>query len=115
VARVVARRPRVVHLETARGYTSIDLCGELRMTYGATFVILSTMSTVTVHTCADHRGDWDVELPDRAARVTCHTIDEARSVALEYAAKASQPCEVIVRDAYNRVMLRELIDHGSRN
>lgn len=83
------------------------------MTYGPPRAILHVMSTVTVHTRTDHRGDWDVELPDRAARVTCQTIAEARSVALEYAAKASQPCEVIVRDAYDRVMLHELIDHSS--
>jgi hypothetical protein len=73
------------------------------------------MSTVTVHTRTDRRGDWDVELPDRSARVTCQTIDEARTVAREYAQKAAQPCEVIVRDAYNRVMVRELIDHSSSN
>jgi hypothetical protein len=73
------------------------------------------MSTVTVHTRTDRRGDWDVELPDRSARVTCQTIDEARNVAREYAQKAAQPCEVIVRDAYNRVMVRELIDHSSSN
>jgi hypothetical protein len=85
------------------------------MTCGAEFVMLNPMSTVTVHTRTDRRGDWDVELPDRSGRVTCQTIDEARSVALQYAEKAAQPCEVIVRDAYNRVMLRELIDHSSRN
>ena len=85
------------------------------MTCDAFFVILGHMSTVTVHTRTDHRGDWDVELPDRSGRVTCQSIDEARSVALQYAEKAAQPCEVIVRDAYNRVMLRELIDHSSRN
>ena len=73
------------------------------------------MSTVTVHTRTDHRGDWDVELPDRRSRVTCQTMQEARNVALEYAAKAAQPCEIIRRDAYNRVMLRELIDNSSRN
>lgn len=77
--------------------------------------ILYVVSTVTVHSCIDSRGDWDVEFPDRDTRVTCRTIGEARSLALEYAAKAPQPCEVIVRDAYDRVMLRALIDRSSRS
>jgi hypothetical protein len=41
--------------------------------------------------------------------VTCETFDDARRVAYRRAARA-RPCELIVHDAYHRVLHRELID-----
>ncbi|HEX4011747.1 MAG TPA: hypothetical protein VHX62_17130 [Solirubrobacteraceae bacterium] len=56
----------------------------------------------------DRRGDWDVELPDEVAPVRCHTLEEARRVALRHAAH-SERCELIICDAYHRVAHRELV------
>ena len=54
-------------------------------------------------------GRWKVVPSDRRERITCETFDDARRVA--YLAVAhTRPCELIVRDAYHRVIHRELID-----
>jgi hypothetical protein len=57
------------------------------------------------------RGRWEVALPDRAGRVTCETLEEARRVAHRHAEQA-HPCQLIVHDAYHRVVDRELISAG---
>ena len=67
------------------------------------------MPTSTVQVCADHRGGWEVELPGRDAHVLCETLAEARTVALRYAAQL-QPCDLVVRDAYDRVLQRQLFE-----
>lgn len=63
-----------------------------------------------VTVCVEHseRGNWEVELPDHD-RVSCETLEDARRVALLCAAH-TRPCEVIVHDAYHRVLQRELIN-----
>ncbi len=48
-------------------------------------------------------------MPSQHKSVTCETFDDARRVAYLYAARA-RPCELIVHDAYHRVLHRELID-----
>ena len=53
-------------------------------------------------------GGWDVELPDRRARVRCETLDDARRVAFLRVAH-SHACTVVVRDAYHRVLDEEFI------
>ena len=55
------------------------------------------------------RGHWEVLLSDRSARVSCETLEEARRVGYVNAGQG-YPCELIVRDAYHRVIARELID-----
>jgi len=55
------------------------------------------------------RGVWEIELSDAGERVTCRTLEEASRVAHRYAADM-RPCELIVRDAYHRVLEHELID-----
>jgi hypothetical protein len=67
------------------------------------------MPTSTVQVCADHRGGWEVELPDGDAHVSCETLPEARAVALRYASQL-QPCYLVVRDAYDRVLQRQLVE-----
>ena len=57
----------------------------------------------------DGHGLWEVEVADRDARVGCETLDDARRVAYLYAAR-KRPCELIVRDAYHRVVEHELVD-----
>jgi hypothetical protein len=55
------------------------------------------------------RGGWDIDLPGQADPVTCETLDDAQRVAYLWAARRS-PCELIVHDAYHRVLHRELIN-----
>ena len=63
---------------------------------------------VTVSVEHSERGNWEVEMPDHH-RVVCETLDEARRVAFVSAAH-TRLCEVIVHDAYHRVLHRELIN-----
>jgi hypothetical protein len=67
----------------------------------------STSSTIYVE-LAGLRA-WEVVLPERGRRVTCETLEDARHVAYQCAARRP-PCEVVVRDAYHRVLQRALID-----
>ena len=56
----------------------------------------------------DGRGAWEVVLPESRDHVHCATLEDARRVA--YGGVASRrPCELIVRDAYHRVIKREVI------
>jgi hypothetical protein len=48
-------------------------------------------------------------LPGEPDRVTCDTLDEARRVGCLCAAQR-HPCELVVRDAYHRVLHREFVD-----
>ena len=54
------------------------------------------------------RGVWEVALPERVDRLRCKTIEEASRIAHGLAA-ARRPCELIVYDAYHRVVEHELI------
>jgi hypothetical protein len=67
------------------------------------------MSTTQVRVDLTRRGDWDVDLSDQDSRVTCETFEEAERVA-HICAAYQQPCELVVCDAYHRVLRRELID-----
>ena len=55
------------------------------------------------------RGAWEIVLSDQREPVTCKTLEEASRVAHRCAADR-RPCELIVRDAYHRVLDRELIN-----
>ena len=69
----------------------------------------SPAGSVTVRAQRTLRGRWEVLLPGRRGGITCETLDEAQRVA--YLAVAhTRPCELIVRDAYHRVIHHELID-----
>jgi hypothetical protein len=56
-------------------------------------------------------GGWEITLPGQRDRVTFETLDEAQRVAYLCAAQR-HPCELVVRDAYQRVLHREFIDRG---
>jgi len=56
-------------------------------------------------------GRWEVMLPDRCGGVKCDTFEEARRIAYPAVAHA-RPCELIVHDAYHRVVDHERIDSG---
>jgi len=62
----------------------------------------------TVHVQRDASGKWEVALPDRRTRVTCETLDDAKRIGYLWAARR-HPCELIIRDAYYRVLSREFI------
>ena len=55
------------------------------------------------------RGRWEVTVPGQRKGITCETLDEARRVAYLTVAH-TRPCELIVHDAYHRVLDCELID-----
>ena len=63
--------------------------------HGASFVMV----------CVDRNdhGDWQVALPDQREPVTCETLDDARRIAYLCASHRHR-CEVVVRDAYHRVL-----------
>jgi hypothetical protein len=66
------------------------------------------MSAMTVHVDINPRSVWEVDVPDRPGRVVCESFDDAKRVA-HLCAQHRHPCELIVRDAYHRVLIRELI------
>jgi hypothetical protein len=70
-------------------------------------------STTPIAICVDPngRGAWDVALPDEPRHLTCQTLEGARNLAHLNAA-SRHPCELIVHDAYHRVIQREIFDGG---
>jgi len=69
------------------------------------------MNLTTVRVDLSVRGAWEVALSEPGERVTCETLEEASRVAYRCAADR-RPSELIVCDAYHRVVRRELIDGG---
>ncbi len=72
------------------------------------------MSTRTVRVDLDGRGNWEIALSDQRDRITCQTLADARRVAHRYAADR-HPCELVVFDAYHRVLQHEIIDHADED
>ena len=54
-------------------------------------------------------GGWQASVPDDHGPLSCENLDEARRIAHECVAHG-QALELIVYDAYDRVLERELID-----
>ncbi len=69
-------------------------------------------SFVTVRVQRTDHGGWEVALPDQREPVTCETLDDARRIAYLCAAHR-HPCELVVRDAYHRVLEHDYFD-GTR-
>ena len=55
------------------------------------------------------RGGWNIELSGDAKPFTCETFEDAQRLAYLWAAGRS-PCELIVHDAYHRVVHREFVN-----
>ena len=72
------------------------------------------MNPRTVRVDISARGAWEVALFDRGDNVTCETLEEASRLAYGFAMDR-RPCELIVCDAYHRVLQRELIKPGESN
>jgi hypothetical protein len=66
------------------------------------------MDPLTVRVDFGGRGGWAIALPDEPERVTCDTLDDARRIAQVWA-RGRGPCEIVVCDAYHRVLSRELV------
>jgi len=73
---------------------------------GGMLVPMPVASPLTVNVDHDRHGAWEVELPDGSERVVCETLEDAKRVAYLCAAPR-HPCELVVRDAYHRVLHRE--------
>lgn len=71
------------------------------------------MDPTTVRVDISTRGAWEVALPDRRKRLTCETLEEASRVAYGCATDR-RPCELIIRDAYHRVLQRQMITRRDR-
>ena len=55
------------------------------------------------------RGLWEIAMSDGSESVMCETFEVARRAGHAWATRAC-PCELIVRDAYGRVVQSKLID-----
>jgi predicted kinase len=66
------------------------------------------MDPLTVRVDFGGRGGWAIALPGEGERVTCDTLEDARRLARRWAEDRS-PCEVVVCDAYHRVLYREIV------
>jgi hypothetical protein len=64
------------------------------------------MADVNVHT--DHRGGWEVSAGDCDTPVHCETLPEAQRVARQLASPGA--ADLVVHDAYERVIDRALLD-----
>jgi len=69
------------------------------------------MTPTKVRVDLNVRGVWEVVLSGQGGRVTCTTLEEASRVA-HRCAEDSRPCELIVCDAYHRVVHHELVRAG---
>jgi hypothetical protein len=67
--------------------------------------------SVTVCVDRNWRGEWEVGLVERPDRMYCRSLDDATRMARQLADRR-EPCELVVRDAYHRVIGRELIRAG---
>ena len=52
------------------------------------------------------REPWEVVVPDRQERFSCERLEDARRFAHSWVAQR-HPCEVIIHDAYDRVIERQ--------
>jgi len=66
------------------------------------------MSSRTVRAELDGRGVWMIDLSDQREPVVCEALEEAQRAGYLCAAQR-HPCELLVRDAYHRVLFSKLI------
>jgi hypothetical protein len=71
----------------------------------------ATGCRVLVRMGRDRRGRWTIDLADGHDVARCDTLNAARRLAYLYGA-GRQHFEIVVRDAYNRVVEHRLVDGG---
>ena len=64
----------------------------------------------TVRVDVNRRGGWEIALSGERDPVTCGTLADAQRMALQCAIDR-QPCNLVVLDAYHRVLRHQLVDH----
>jgi hypothetical protein len=69
----------------------------------------ATLRCVKLDVTSNLRGGWNVRFSDRRATVSCDTLNAAIREAHRWA-EESHPCELVIRDAYHRVVGHEFID-----
>jgi hypothetical protein len=62
----------------------------------------------------DRLGGWEVSVPGRRGLLRCENLNEAKRVAHQCAAQGNAR-ELIVYDAYHRVLERERIEHQAKS
>ncbi len=67
------------------------------------------MSTRTVSVDRNRDGSWEITLPAKHDPISYVTLDEARLAAYRLAAHWN-PCEIVMFDAYHRVVYRKSLD-----
>jgi hypothetical protein len=70
---------------------------------------MTARASALVSVDPDGRGAWEVVLPDTDDHIVCATLDDARQMAYRTAARR-RPCELIVHDAYHRVIQSAIVD-----
>jgi len=65
------------------------------------------MTETTVRVDHDSRG-WSIVVPDRPEPIVCDTLEDASALA-RLCASHRRPCELVVHDAYHRVLRREYV------
>lgn len=65
---------------------------------------------MTVNVDRTLRGAWEVRFP-RGGRVICPTLDAAVREGHRYGAEG-EGCELVIHDAYHRVLRREFVSGG---
>jgi hypothetical protein len=69
-----------------------------------------THRSVIVH--PDRRGGWEVADIERRIRIPCNTLLDAREEAFRRAVDET-PCDVVVHDAYHRVVEHTMVGHSA--
>jgi hypothetical protein len=69
---------------------------------------MSNSSLPLIRVDMDGHGRWDVVSSDPETHVVCASLDDARRVAFGRAAR--RRCELVVCDAYHRVVLHQVTD-----
>jgi hypothetical protein len=67
------------------------------------------MSPRTIRVDLNRHGAWEITLPVKLDPINCESLYEARRAAYRFAAHW-HPCEVVMYDAYHRVVHRKRID-----
>jgi hypothetical protein len=65
------------------------------------------MSSLIVRVMPGRGRGWVIALPDQLESISCDTRDEAERTARRFA-EQRHPCELVIYDAYHRVLHREL-------
>lgn len=71
----------------------------------------SVLGAPEVRVEPDRRGVWEVAFPCEHEPLRCETLAEAQRVA-DYCAQR-RSCDVVLFDAYHRVLRYELVDPGA--